>query len=451
MNWISVAVPVFFHAVIHFFVVGHLFSFGYIVGPLQPTLNLDPVQAASVGSVQVGLFHGLQFLSALAFSLLGHWGKHLFLAFGGVCWFAGIFSATYAQNFDQFIGVYGALAGVGASICFWTSLQMTMNLKLKTYPAIPVFIVIASGGAGEAIMSMVVSPYLTNDLSSAFGVTTVLWKSVLQLIALIGAGAILVSSLLLACTTACSQRGDLNEEQTPIFSLGPSGLVRVTDNKRVGDWALSKTIFCFNSSYWLVAVAILLTGFATEAPYIHLISYLSAAGMPIDQSRLVMMSLTICEVIGRFLPSLLCAPKVLPLFVAAVAWQTAVTALWMLVSSNLVSAIVFASLFGLGSGALTSLMHAVIQDYRFPNRNLAHLLLVPFSLAMAGGAIGGGFVFAALVALLGYTPSIAILCGFQGAALLASLGAWIAAPHSNSKMRVVPFDGEVTIEKDVES
>lgn len=454
-------------ALFHFVIVGHIFSFGFLVDPFEKTFTiangttvinsteLTLTYVSSIGTVQLGLFMGLQFLSAMAFYYrsdeTNNYLPELFILFGMACWFIGTFAATYTTTGSELFGVYAVLTGIGGSLIYWTTLALavkvdkmggesdSMDKKKQESYNWPMTIAIVSGGISQLLYSLVVAQYYTVDQVLWFGMQEQAWRVALRYVAIIGVSIMtgaMILYMLIRWNVMCSS-GKVNYAQV-------NGMPR-------GDFSgTGKLSMCGSPSTYAITAFVLLvftvvfSGYAMYAPYVHLVEYLLSMDTPLTtiETTYVITTIGVMSVVGRFIgvfikmilaqcgmkKSLMYWPGML-LFVQA--HNTVVIGCWQAIISY-AGAIVFAVFFGLGFGlSLTSIL-MITDAYGAgsytsmpPRSNTYALYLIPISLAMAVSVVGAGTVFGAIydaceVSSTGYICAINAALGIQAAALVCS-------------------------------
>jgi len=446
-------------AVIHLIVVGHVFTFGFLVDPFMKTFTivngttivnsteLSLTYVSSIGTIQIGLFTGLQFLTALAFTYrtevqFSKWPES-FVIFGIVCWFSGTFASTYTTSGPELFGVYATLTGVGSALIYWTTLAMITDIDAgdKTLTFVLTF-----GGLGQLLFSILVAPYYTLEYVDGFGATEQSWKITLRAVAILGfclmticIGIIAALRLNICCVTERRQ-----VEYTPVSiqqSLSQSNVVKLNRIFLFG----SPNVYAM-TAYWLLVKTTLMSGFAMYAPYVQLVEFMLNLSPPLTtfETTLVLMLVAITSIIGRgvliFVPfcfgrrvsrEYMLWPYIL---LIVQIYNVVVIGCWQVIYSY-AGAMIFAAFFGLGFGILFGTTLLLTKDFSRQvyckngelnlRQNTFALHLIPISLAMAISAVGAGTVFGAIFDACnadgtGYLCAINSAMGFQLAAVLTS-------------------------------
>lgn len=456
-------------ALFHFVVVGHIFSFGFLVDPFEKTFTiangttvinsteLTLTYVSSIGTVQLGLFMGLQFLSALAFNyrsdMTNNYLPELFLLFGVACWFIGTFAATYTTTGSELFGVYAVLTGIGGSLIYWTTLALSvwvdkmgrepdgMDKKRQESYNWPMTVVVVSGGISQLFYSLVVAQYYTVDQVLWFGLQEQAWRVALRYVAIVGvsimAGAMILYMLIRWNVMCSSGKVNAGRSTNNGYTLG-----RSTEK-----WSMCGSTSTYAiTAYVLLVFTVVFSGYAMYAPYVHLVEYLLSMDTPLTtiETTYVITTIGVMSVVGRGIGSVIqmilvsCIGKSkmywpgMLLFVQA--HNTIVIGCWQVIISY-AGAVVFAVFFGLGFGlSLTSILMitgefgdgSYTNSPNSPNKNNTYALhLIPISLAMAVSVVGAGTVFGAIydaceVSSTGYICAINAALGIQAAALVCS-------------------------------
>lgn len=451
--------------VIHLIIVGHVFTFGFLIDPFMKTFTIENgttianstelslTFVSSIGTVQLGLFMGLQFLTTLAFNYRQNLPKSKwsegFVAFGIISWFCGTFFSTLTTNGEQLFGVYATLTGLGGALVYWTTLAMITDIDSDNFTLATV---IVFGGVGQLLFSVVVAPYYTLDYIQGFGGMQQSWKVAMQYVAIIELVLLLASfvTIWLIRWNVCCVVNRTDPNYTPMRNSSrslSSARMKKSDSSNIVDEEIKifgSTNCSLRTAYWLLVLTTLTSGFAMYAPYVQLVEYMLSLDTPLTTSEttLVLMVVAIASIVGRlllFIPSIVgrCLneepilwPGVL-LFVQV--HNAVVIGCWQVVYSY-AGAMVFGTFFGLGFGIqlgttllLTKDFSEVANKSSEDTRNTFALNLVPISIAMAVSAVGAGTVFGAIFDACdsdgrGYLCAINASMVFQLLAVLSSAG-----------------------------
>lgn len=479
-------------ALFHFVVVGHVFSFGFLVDPFERAFTitngstvinsteLTLTYVSSIGTVQLGLFMGLQFISALAFyyrsAVTTNYLPEIFIMMGIVFWFVGTFAATYTTTGPQLFGVYSVLTGVGGSLIYWTTLALagimptnksgmpsnkTTVLNSKSMNSWPLTIVIVSGGLSQLFYSLVVAQYYTTDQVLWVGMEEQAWRVALRYVALIGVSIMTVAIILLMMirwNIICTSKNNGSIEQAPLMQESAQFQGSLTKPKG-GERAVCCNFTTYAIlAYVLLVLTVVFSGYAMYAPYVHLVEYLLSMDTPLTtiETTYVVTTIGVMSVVGRLVGAVLqtalaqCGVKShmywpgMLLFVQA--HNAVVIGCWQVITSY-AGAIVFAVFFGLGFGLSLASIIMITADYGdgiFSNtkgvQNTYALYLIPISLAMSISVVGAGTVFGAIYdscnpSNTGYICAINAALGMQAAALVCSAFVFLLLWVSVGKLR----------------
>lgn len=465
MGVISECIIIFLTAAIHVIMFGHMNTFGFLVDVFETTFSIDfkngtatgvnastLTEVSSIGTVQLGLTVGLQFVTVGAFNSASLdfgsnvWAE-LFMFVGAVLWFGGVFGGSYAANYPQLIGIYGTFTGIGNALLHWTTLTLVMTLRATTkWKFITTSLVITAGAIGQIIFALVVVPsYTTEQAEWLDGSLCQQWRVAFRLVAIIGGGSI----LLFVVGIVAARRLDCDTTTTQIEPL-PIKTSR-DDNIEKSDNGLCYYVACagcpkfkrtnagLTCAYWLFVVAVVCNSFAVYTPYMQLVRYLIDKGLTQKETQFIIVWIAIGSVIGRLVPGIItCKSWIVPyIFIISQACILIIMSCWLIVI-DYNSAVIFSIFFGIGSGiSATATMNMTLAfgsgdfDTGWPlSRNIVQLLMIPVSLlGMTSGALGAGTLFGVIFSSAGgdvdhekgYSTAIIFATCVQGLSLLFSI------------------------------
>lgn len=384
--------------VMHFIVIGQLFSFGFLVPVFMeqfPSLNattnitsISPplVVISGIGTLQMGMF----------FVVFGVVNKlpsaseypQVMMVIGTVLWFIGMLSSAFVLTHELLFLTIGVLAGTGASLVFWYSLQRMSVLELPNYC---IGLAIVGGALGQIAFSMGISKHYTTNVAGPAPLKEE-WRVALLILACVGALLLLLSIGIL------SQVGEQHNESKQKLEM-------------------------HTGSIFLLMLSVCLSNFASFVPFVHLVPFIDEQpwGNPTMAST-VLMCLAIGSIAGRLASTAFCY-----LVTEKLVWIRRGYAMMLLLNTcslfgwlgvtSFEGAIAFAVFFGFGAGGTLTILLILLHEI---SGEESGYYLSWTALVMVPGSISGGIIVGAIHDSVGvnkyYTAIISVaviqLCGW---------------------------------------
>lgn len=333
-----------------------------------------------VTSSQMAIYLGTQFLTAIVFASSGNLVKHIWLLFGVLVWTAGVVGTSFTTSYDQLLGVYTSLVGLGASILYWGPLAIAMKSQKDT------LIMLAFASLGELFHFWVVSGYLTLPL----------WRQTLQILGGVGGGVMITSVLLSLIFTKPKQSSSTKTAQKPVFLT-------------IGFGILVLAALCFNV--------------VSNTPYQHLVTFLTyERGIDEYYVTMVMGTFSIAGLVGRLLPLPILGlyDDSLYLLILTTLVTILVPSGWFLIQ-DFIGALLFAVFAGLTSSLQSSFLMATVAKI-----SDSPFAMTPLSVISMGFAcMVSGYVYAEILLTGGFHVASGFLVGFQSLSFLLTAIAYI--------------------------
>lgn len=450
MTWFSKALILLLSIVIHIITIGHVFSFGFLVNVFQNTFTIDftngtltgtnqstLVEVTSIGTVQLGLTMGLQFLTIFAFNsatpILGSNSfVELFLFIGVGSWFGGVFGGSYVVNYAQLIGIYGVFTGIGTALLYWTSLTLVMTLQgVENWKYFITAIVVTAGAVGQILYALIFAPlYTTDEIIWWDGNSHQLWRVTFRWLGIIGGGILLLCTLGI---TMARRLDCVDSTITPVETIK-------NEKELIYDTQLSNFVACggcpnykrvdsaLTSAFWIFVFSSFFNNAAIYTPIVQYVEYLKSIGLTSFETQLNLVWVAVGSAVGRIIPGIIiCKSNLTPyVYIFSQLWLLITIGCWLVVT-DYIGATVFSVFFGIGAGlCITSTLQLLLSfssgefttTRLWPvGRNATPLLMVPITLiGMTLGAVGAGTVFGAIYQAAGGDDDetvgyrIAIIC-----------------------------------------
>jgi MFS family permease len=400
-------VTVFAVGCIQLLIVGQLNTFEFLEPVIMDSFNATSLQAINAGSAQMGLHIGTQFLSAFVVQVSsGDFIASLgFVLIGSIMWFLGIFCATLAQSYEEFLGIFSVLTGIGGSIVYWQSLYLVLSLPVvvKGNPTL-VYIVAAFGALGDVVLSFALTPSMTQAA----------WRNTYRVFGIVSFSTCISLVALLALLGSPAKKNSV--AFPPAMKISKKLFCCKKPRKNTSTPENSPRI------YWLLVLSVGLSSFAMTAPKAHIAAFLRTQGLSELNIEFVSAVGAVGTFCGKILPLTwvnLVDSGVEPLVLTTLA-NVLVILLWVSVT-GFESAMVFSFIHGVGMGAAGSQSLHIAQQFGV---DASHLVLIPMTiLGFTIGTLAAGPLFGAISESCGLMCAQGVAFGFQGG---ASLVGWAA-------------------------
>ncbi|KAI9670071.1 MAG: hypothetical protein M1829_004798 [Trizodia sp. TS-e1964] len=338
-------------------------SFGFIncIGVFQDYYqrellsDLSPSTIAWISSLETFMMF---FCGPFIGKLLDNYGPHYILLSGSVLEIFGIFMTSISTKYYQFILAQGILTAFGASAIFYCAMS-TLSSWFFHRRALA-FGIIASGSS----LGGVVLPIMLQRLIPKIGFG---WA--MRLLAFLFLALLLIANLTVKSRLAPTPK--------------PFRFADFTQPLRELPFAL-------------VTGASFLFFFGLFLPFTYIIVQAIHNGMDIELAGYLVAILNATSILGRLVPAYLADKygRFNVMIIMTFFTSSVVLALWLPASSN-AALIVFAALYGVGSGAFVSMQPALvaqISDIRMIGVRNGTLFAIISLAALAGSPIGGQLV-----------------------------------------------------------
>lgn len=372
----------FILAPLPFFAVGLSQSTGFLEYPFMYgyDTNHTPFQIAAIISTQYAIFQGSQVFTAIVYSYTNsQLLRHLWLFFGVICWTSGMIGTAFSNNYDQLIGIFGTLNGLGGSILLWGPLADRMGDRWGT------LILLAAGTAGELFHYALISTFLHLNQ----------WRFTLILLGSISAGIMTISIIISMIFTK------------PV-------------NKKTFK---NNTYSLSNTKLILLIVATLFTSIVNMAPYMNFVEFLIFERfITLEKTSLVMILFSLGGFIGRLLPLMLLHVYSNPHYFLLLSSLVAllVPSAWFLIY-DFPGAAAFAAFAGFMGNIQSSFLFATIGD-----ENNNYFRITPFSvISFTLGSFASGVLYTEMYEYAGLLVTLGLLVASQGIGFLLTLVSYI--------------------------
>ncbi|KAK2569119.1 Monocarboxylate transporter 10 [Acropora cervicornis] len=250
-------------AVIQFITLGIHNNFGILYTYLIKDLQVDPTEAAWIGSIAFGMMF---LCGPIASSLCQRCGCRVVASVGGVFGLLGLLSASFTSNVYVIYLTYSVLWGFGSSLNYAPTMLVLGEYFDKHLP-------LANGivTAGSGVGTMAMGPFYHFVLSNLG------WKMMLRILCAF-AFVMILSALLYRPLPARYKRAHSQHKERPKF-FDPSV------------WKMKSFVF------WVVSMSLLFVGYFV--PFIHLPNHAENLGIPGHKASLLVGYLSISSTVAR--------------------------------------------------------------------------------------------------------------------------------------------------------
>jgi MFS family permease len=315
-GWVVVAASF----VVHFLVLGNIYSFGVLFPVYLDVFNASQGSVAWVGSISAGLMTGLGIYTG---SWADEFGNARMVILGGVFVATGFFTASFSTSLWHLYLTQGLIAGIGYSLAFVAGVTVVAQW-FTSRRGVAVGIAVAGSGLGQFGLSLV-----TGNLLSSFK-----WRTTLRILALIDIVGLTLCALAIRRFTPLSKR-----------SSGDSGMLYFKDRNFV----------------FLYASAVVST-LGLFMPYTHVPKFALLHGINTTGSILILSMMGIASAVGRV--GIGYAADVLGklrMLMVCMSVGGASTLAWMGCTS-FAALMVYAVVYGFFAGGVISLYPTVIAE-----------------------------------------------------------------------------------------
>ena len=347
-------IVVFGAFMVHFFVLGSVYSFGVFLPVYASEFSVGLGLVSWIGSIGTGVMTGLASYSG---AWADQYGNRNVAIIGSLFIFAGFFAASFATSIWMLFLFQGLVAGIGFSLSFLSAVTL-VGQWFNLQRGLAVGIAVAGSGVGQFALAPI-----TEMLVTGYG-----FRLALRYLAILIAGGTILSSLLLT-------------RLNPTFSPSPG------ENLTLFYLKDRNFVFFYLSS--------LISTIGFTMPFSHVLTFAEDIGISSSDAALLLSVMGICSALGRAIIGVaadyLGALNMLRISIGVGA---ASIYYWMSCTS-FNSLVVFCSFFGFFGGGLISLAGPVCAKL-FGIKRLGAVMGLMYTGSAIGNALGapiGGFLY----------------------------------------------------------
>jgi MFS family permease len=359
---------------------GIAYSFGAFLEPMADEFGASRGTASVFFALTSLTYFGLGALSGVA---VDRYGPRRVLLVGGLALGGGLAATSQAGSLWLGLVTYGLGVGIGVA-CAYVPMVAVVGGWFERRRTLAIGVAVTGIGLGTLVVAPLAAA-LIEDLG---------WRDTHLLFGLVGAGVLLVCSVVVA---------------RPPVQTGPAAL---TLGEAVRD-----------RDYRRLYVAMGLMAVALFVPFVHLPGYAERAGVDEVAAAALVGVIGAASIAGRLVLGAVAARTgVVRAFRGCFLAMGGSFALWLVGGSYWVL-VVFAVVLGLGYGGFVAIGPAVVAE-RFGTPRLGGLLGVLYTSVGIGSAFGAPLAGAAIDASGSYVPAVAgcLVLGLGAYAIVLGVG-----------------------------
>lgn len=357
---------------------GIRFSFGVFFKAIASEFALNRAETSAIFSLNIVLGGIFAFLFGWA---LDRYGPRVILLVMGVCTGLSMLLTSQTHSFWQLFLTYSLLMAMGGGAVF-----TAINSTLARWFTKKRGLVLGIGAAGSGLGPMIVAP-LATFLISVFN-----WRT--AFIVMGGIAWIIVLPLSRLLKKDPHEIGALPDGVKPNSeNVHKEKRENEEGNIQMADYSL--LLVLRTRSFWFLLFTWLFYGYGMFLILTHLVPHATDIGFSAAQAATVLSLVGMMAAVGRVLMGFLSDRVGRKLTAIVCALLQFGGMVWLIWSQDLWMLYLFAVVWGLGYGGLTSCTAAIISDTFTLGRigAIFGILDIGFSVGGALGSVAGGFIF----------------------------------------------------------